>query len=140
MTREELIAMLRRHEGVEPFGYYCSENKLTVGVGRNIDPEGGIGLSPDEIDYLLNNDIDRTIEDLQKFDWWENLNPTQQAAMVDFHFNVGGTTFRKFKNMLAALSDGDYIEAAKELLDSRYAKQVGQRAKTIAGLITGEDE
>jgi lysozyme len=140
MTRKQLIDMLRRHEGVEPFGYQCSEGKLTVGVGRNIDPEGGLGLSPDEIDYLLENDINRTINDLQKFTWFEGLSKSQQAGLVDFHFNVGGTTFRKFKNMIAALDDGDYIEAAKELLDSRYAKQVGKRAKTIAALITGEDK
>ena len=41
--------------------------------------------------------------------------------------------------MIAALDDGDYVEAAKELLDSRYAKQVGKRSKTIAALISGED-
>jgi len=140
MKRSALIAMLRRHEGVEPYGYQCTEGKLTVGVGRNIDPEGGLGLSADEIDYLLENDINRTIADLEKFTWYAGLNENQQAGLVDFHFNVGGTTFRKFKNMIAALADGDYAEAAKELLDSRYAKQVGKRAKTIAALINGEDK
>lgn len=140
MKRSALIAMLRRHEGVEPYGYQCSEGKLTVGVGRNIDPEGGLGLSADEIDYLLENDINRTIADLEKFTWYVGLSENQQAGLVDFHFNVGGTTFRKFKNMIAALADGDYAEAAKELLDSRYAKQVGKRAKTIAALINGEDK
>jgi lysozyme len=139
MTRSELISMLRRHEGVEPFGYQCSEGKLTVGVGRNIDPEGGLGLSPDEIDYLLENDIDRTIADLSRFEFFQDLTESQKAGLIDFHFNVGGTTFRKFKNMIAALDDGDYVEAAKELLDSRYAKQVGKRSKTIAALISGED-
>ena len=41
------------HEGVEAFGYHCTANKLTIGVGRNIDKDGGLGLSEDEIDYLL---------------------------------------------------------------------------------------
>ena len=80
MTRSELISMLRRHEGVEPFGYQCSEGKLTVGVGRNIDPEGGLGLSPDEIDYLLENDIDRTIADLSRFEFFQDL--TKKPALL----------------------------------------------------------
>ena len=47
---EKLLAMLKRHEGVETHAYECSEGKVTVGVGRNIDKEGGIGLSDDEVD------------------------------------------------------------------------------------------
>ena len=59
--REKLVEMLKVHEGVETHAYKCSASKITVGVGRNIDPEGGIGLSDDEVDYLLQNDIDRVV-------------------------------------------------------------------------------
>ena len=62
--REKLIEMLKVHEGVETHAYKCSASKITVGVGRNVDPEGGIGLSDDEIDYLLQNDIDRVVSEL----------------------------------------------------------------------------
>ena len=58
LTRvSKLVKQLRRHEGVRTHAYMCSENKITVGVGRNLDENGGIGLSSDEIDYLLENDI-----------------------------------------------------------------------------------
>jgi lysozyme len=41
---EKLLDMLKRHEGVETHAYECSAGKITVGVGRNIDQAGGIGL------------------------------------------------------------------------------------------------
>mgnify|MGYP003644733235 CR=1 FL=1 len=50
MSNNKLIEMLKIHEGVETHAYKCSASKITIGVGRNIDPEGGIGLSEDEID------------------------------------------------------------------------------------------
>ena len=59
----------------------------------------------------------------------------QQAALLDFRFNVGPAGFRRFKKMIQALDEGDYERAADELLDSRYANQVGNRAHKIAGLI-----
>ena len=54
-----IIEMLRKHEGVEKYAYKCTADKVTIGVGRNIDKSGGMGLSDDEIDYLLSNDIKR---------------------------------------------------------------------------------
>ena len=69
--RYKLIEMLKVHEGVESHAYECSASKITVGVGRNIDPEGGIGLSEDEINYLLQNDIDRVYAELDsEYSWF----------------------------------------------------------------------
>ena len=61
----KLIEQLKIHEGVRTHAYLCSENKITVGVGRNLDSNGGIGLSEDEIDYLLSNDIKRCRDELE---------------------------------------------------------------------------
>ena len=55
----KLRDQLKRHEGVRTHAYKCSANMITVAVGRNIDENGGLGLSMDEIDYLLDNDIKR---------------------------------------------------------------------------------
>ena len=52
----KLIEMLKLHEGVRSKVYMCSAGYETIGVGRNI-AESGLGLSDDEIDYLLNNNI-----------------------------------------------------------------------------------
>tara|TARA_R110001599_G_scaffold352053_1_gene585763 strand:+ start:263 stop:685 length:423 start_codon:yes stop_codon:yes gene_type:complete len=138
--RKKLIEMLRLHEGVETHAYECSASKITVGVGRNIDPEGGIGLSTDEINYLLQNDIDRVYSELDnEYDWFSGLDQVRQDAMIDISFNLGQTRLRAFKNALAGMAKGDWRAAADEFMDSRWSKQVGNRAKTLTGMIrTGE--
>ncbi len=55
-----LIEILRRHEGVKNTLYKCTSDKWTIGVGRNLED---VGLSDDEIDFLLQNDIERAIKE-----------------------------------------------------------------------------
>ena len=140
MSNDKLIEMLKIHEGVETHAYKCSASKITIGVGRNIDPEGGIGLQEDEIDYLLQNDIDRIITELDfEYGWFSELNEARQDAMVDISFNLGQTRLRKFQKALTAMAKSDWDTAADEFMDSKWAKQVGNRAKELTGMIrTGE--
>ena len=132
--------MLTRHEGVETHAYECSAGKITVGVGRNIDQDGGIGLTDDEIDYLLQNDIERVmIELVSEYSWFNDLDDVRKDAMVDIAFNLGQTRLRLFKRALAAMEAGKYKDAATEFLDSKWAKQVGGRALELSDMIsTGE--
>ena len=140
-----LTEMLRRHEGVESHAYLCSQNFTTIGVGRNIDAGDnggarGLGLSDDEVDYLLQNDIDRVIEELDgEYPWFAGLNNARSDAMVDISFNLGQTRLRGFRKALEAMESGDWEEAGKQFLDSRWADQVGNRATELAEIIrTGE--
>lgn len=132
---KNLREMIKRHEGVETHAYKCSQNKTTIGVGRNIDPDGGIGLSEAEIDYLLNNDINRCIGELSGFVWFPDLNQERQNAIIDMVFNLGITRFKGFKNAIDAMSKSDFDTAADEFYDSRWAKQVGNRAIEICEMI-----
>jgi len=135
----ELIEQLRLHEGVRSKVYLCSEGYETIGVGRNVS-ESGIGLSDDEIAYLLANDIARCEQEIaERFDWFDDLDPVRQDAIIDMAFNLGITRLSQFQNMLRALSESRFSDAATEALDSRWARQVGQRAQTVAEMIrTGE--
>ena len=133
---DRLIEQLKRHEGVETHAYKCSSGKLTIGVGRNIDPEGGIGLSMDEIEYLLSNDILRCIKELStEYAWFGDLDEVRQEAIINIFLNLGATRFRLFKRALAAMEEGDYDTASTEFLDSRWAKQVGGRALELTDII-----
>jgi len=137
---KELIQMLKRHEGVKSYAYKCSQNKITVGVGRNIDQEGGIGLSDDEIDYLLQNDIERVIKELaSEYPWFNSLDEVRKDAMIDIAFNLGQTRLRLFKRALAGMEVGDYEKAAAEFLDSKWATQTGKRALELADMISTGD-
>ena len=136
MKIEDLLIL---HEGVRRKPYLDTVGELTIGVGRNLD---SMGLSDDEIYYLLRNDIRRCEHELLKaFDWFEHLDSVRQDAMIDMCFNLGITRLRGFKKALAAMEDGDYEEAAIEFLDSKWADQVGQRALTLTKMIrTGEHD
>ena len=135
----ELIEMLRRHEGVRDKVYLCSAGYETIGVGRNIS-EDGLGLSEDEIDYLLNNDIKRVREALtEEYYWFAGLNDARQDAMIDLSFNLGQTRLRGFVKALEAMSREEFENAADEFMDSRWSEQVGDRAVEVTEIIrTGE--
>lgn len=48
------------------------------------------------------------------------------------HFNIGLARLKGFAKALAAIERGDYKTAAAEMLDSKWARQVGKRASELA--------
>ncbi len=131
----KLIEQLKRHEGVRTHAYQCTANMTTVGVGRNIDEDGGLGLSIDEIEFLLENDIRRCKQELITLPWFSQIDSVRQDALINMCFNLGMTRLLGFKNALTAMSVGDYDTAADEFMDSRWAKQVGYRAEEVCTMI-----
>jgi lysozyme len=121
--------MLVRHEGLRLKPYTDSVGKLTIGVGRNLDD---VGISRDEAMALLDADIDKALAALMGFSWFSYMDETRQAALADMVFNVGLSRFLCFSRMIAAIEREDWAGAARELLDSAYAKQVGARAVELA--------
>lgn len=138
MDRQRLAAQLRLHEGVEQKPYKCTAGYLTIGVGRNIEERG---LSDDEIDYILNNDVDIATSELAtSFDWFAGLDDVRMRVVVDMVFNLGMPRFKQFQNMISAIEAGDWAEAAAQMMDSRWAKQVGARAERLRDMMeTGGD-
>jgi lysozyme len=136
---DKLLEMLKRHEGVRSHVYLCSAGYETIGVGRNIS-KSGMGLSDDEVDYLLENDILRVIKELSsEYPWFNDLDDVRKDAMIDISFNLGATRLRGFRRALAAMEVADYTLAAKEFLDSKWSRDVKGRAHELASMIeTGE--
>ena len=138
---QNLIEMLKRHEGeVVTNGrhliYKCSAGHWTIGIGRNVDLNGGLGLSDDEVDYLLENDIMRVIKELSsEYPWFNDLDDVRKDAMIDISFNLGATRFRGFKNALSAMESADYTLAAKQFLDSKWSRDVKGRSHELASMI-----
>ena len=132
---ERLLEMLKRHEGVRSHVYLCSAGYETIGVGRNIS-KSGMGLSDDEVDYLLENDIARVIKELSsEYPWFNSLDDVRKDAMIDISFNLGATRLRGFKRALAAMEVADYKLAAKEFLDSKWSRDVKGRATELCYMI-----
>tara|TARA_B100000214_G_scaffold328866_1_gene268242 strand:+ start:2343 stop:2762 length:420 start_codon:yes stop_codon:yes gene_type:complete len=136
---DKLIEQLKRHEGVKTHVYKDINGLEHIGAGRNISASG-MGLSHEEIDYLLSNDILRCIKELSaEYSWFGNLDEIRQEAIINIFFNLGATKYRGFKKANAAMEAADYKLAATEFLDSKWARQVGSRALEITDIIrTGE--
>lgn len=124
--------MLIRHEGLRLKPYIDTVGKLSIGVGRNLDD---VGISEAEALHLLRNDIETHTRELGRFPWFAGLNDTRRAVIIDMHFNLGATRFNGFSKMINALERGDYISAAGEMLNSRWAAQVGNRARELSTMM-----
>ena len=133
IDRIQLRADLQRDEGLRCEPYRDSVGKLTIGIGRNLDD---VGITESEARYLLDNDISRVTRQLdQRLPWWTGLSEPRQRALANMAFNLGIEGLLGFKKMLAAMREGDFHKASDEVLDSKYARQVGQRAGRVSTLI-----
>jgi len=132
MDMTQIIDDLTLDEGLRLKPYRDTVGKLTIGVGRNLDD---VGITENEARYLLENDIGVAMAELDReAPWWRDLPEPAQRALVNMCFNLGWPRLSKFRNMLGALRNGVYGAAANEALDSRWAAQVGDRARRIADL------
>ena len=136
----DLKSQLIREEGAESCAYQDSLGFWTIGVGRLIDSRKGGGLSNDEINYLLENDIKtKTREVLLALPWMPRLSEPRQAVLIGMAFQMGIGGLLKFKRTLGSIEDGQYTEAAAEMLDSAWAQQTPARAHRMAKQMeTGE--
>ena len=136
----DLKSQLLREEGAESCAYQDSLGYWTIGVGRLIDSRKGGGLSSDEIDFLLENDIKtKTREVLLALPWMPRLSEPRQAVLIGMAFQMGIGGLLKFKRMLGSIEDGQYVEAAEEMVKSRWAMQTPKRAYRMAQQMeTGE--
>jgi lysozyme len=125
-----LARALIKDEGERFMLYKDSEGILTIGVGRNIQERG---ISKDESELMLSNDINIVYNQaLNNFPWFDSLNDTRKCVILNMLFNIGLTRLTGFKKMLAAIEAKDYKEAAVQMLDSKWAKQVKVRACRLA--------
>jgi lysozyme len=130
---QKLKEMLIKHEGLKLKPYLCTAGKLTIGVGRNIEDRG---ISLTTALQMLDEDIEICVAELIKnFPRYITLSENRKMVLIDMCFNLGWPRLRGFKKMFAALEVEDYNEAANQMLDSNWAKQVGQRAKTLEAMM-----
>ena len=130
--REQLI----RDEDNKQFVYADSVGVPTIGVGRNLLAKG---LSALEREFLLHNDIaEHTLEIWQNIPWASQLDEVRLEVLINMSFNLGTAGLMKFAKFLAALKAKQYDVAAREMLDSKWAAQVGPRATRLSQqIVTG---
>jgi len=128
---------LELHEGLRLKPYEDTVGKLTIGIGRNLDDKG---ISKNEAKYMLKNDIEETRKRLMLNGWFRKLDSIRQKVIIDMSFNLGYYGLMSFKKMIKAIKNSDYKKASEEMLNSKWANQVGNRADRLAKMMgTGED-
>ena len=137
IDRNAMVRQLRLHEGERLRPYRCTAGKLTIGVGRNLEDRG---ITAEESAMLLSNDISREERELlAALPWVAKLSEVRQRVLLDMTFNLGLQGLLAFKRTLAAIQAGQYQQAAGMMLESLWARQVGQRAQRLSEMMaTGQ--
>ena len=136
---DRLREELKIDEGCKYEVYLDHLGLPTFGIGHLItekDPEHqmGIGTPIDEIrvNEAFEQDVHVTIGECRKlFDDWDNLPETVRLITANMMFNMGRPRLSKFKKMIQAIQDSDWLEAGTQLQDSRWNKQVTNRADRL---------
>lgn len=133
-----LRQQLMRHEGLRLTPYTDTMGKLTIGYGHNLTAKG---ITTEVADLLLTADIDDTLAQVTLcMPWFRNLDPIRQRALADMAFNIGVRGLLGFKRMLNAVNANRWEDAANEMENSTWAKQVGKRALELSQMMqTGKD-
>ena len=148
--RDELVKMIAIHEGIVLNVYQDHLGIDTVGIGRNLQDRGitdgellfmnktiddvyDNGLTEEEAYYLCMNDIAIVEKELLDSKPVVNqLTDVRQMVLVDMAFNMGVPRLKLFKNMWLAIEKVNYPLACEEMIDSRWASQVGNRAMKLS--------
>ena len=126
---EKAIEQLKIDEGFKGVPYLCTANKVTIGYGRNLSDNP---LTEKEAEYLLLSDLTKVEAEANMIAYFSELNETRQAVIINMIYNLGITRLLKFKKMHKAIVNGKFNTAATEMLDSKWARQVGNRANRLA--------
>ena len=125
----DILSQLRRDEGEVPVLYYDAVGVPTVGVGHNLHTP----MSERAMTVLLEDDLAaKDIELAKEFPWIKGLSDARLGVLRNMAFNIGVGGVMGFRRMLRAMQAARWEDAAKELLASHYALQVGDRARRLA--------
>ena len=129
MLKKQLI----RDEGDVPYAYQDSLGYWTIGAGFLIDKRKG-GRLPDAVrDFWLDYEISKTTTELEnRLPFFSSLSQVRKDTLVNMAFNLGVNGLLNFKKTIQLMADGKHSEASREMLDSRWARQVGQRANRLS--------
>ena len=152
MDYKRLLATLTRDEGKRNEVYKDSVGIDTIGVGHNLEtgelpPEMRTELattgelSDASVNRLLRDDVEVALKEVSAMfsECWDDLSGLRKEVLVNMMFNMGYGTLAKFRNMIAAVHEGDYLRAGDEMLDSRWARQVGNRSRRLVQAMRTDD-
>ena len=134
------LALVKEAEGFSAVPYYCPSNRLTQGYGRNLEVhplseeekaelnEDG-SVSEEVAERWAIKELQECEEKLNSNIIYQKQSDVRKAVLLDMCFNIGYTGLMKFKKMWFALGNRDFAEASRQMKDSNWYIQVGNRSK-----------
>jgi lysozyme len=93
-------------------------------------------LDDRQIDELLAGNLDTAIADCQAlFPGFSELSDVRQRVLADMMFNLGRARLAKFKKLIARVKEKDFAEAADEMKNSKWYREVKKRGETLVMMI-----
>lgn len=128
--KSKLVESIKLHEGWRNKAYQDSEGIWTIGYGRNLQE---LTINKSEGEAWLCADIAEAKALALRFPEYDSLDThARKDVLVEMVFNMGPRRVAGFRNMLRAMRERDWDEAAMEMLDSKWADQVGKRAQRLS--------
>ena len=148
---EPLKEQLILHEGLKLNAYKCPADKWTIGVGRNLEANPlteeemlevlkEVGITKEIAMHWLKKEIRQVKRKLANYEWYTSQSEIRRRVLIDMAFNLGVSGLLSFRNMIGALEVGNYEVAAEEMLDSKWAEQVGKRAERLALMMKNNED
>lgn len=145
---EKLVAWLKAEEGFSATAYPCSEGKLTIGYGYNLEAHGvpaarakGLVWTPEQADKALRAEVEAAMAELEAHwpRWDDEFDQVRQAVFVSGVYQLGVGGAASFKNTITCLRAHDFNGAARNLNLSKWARQTPKRVGRITKmLLSGE--
>ena len=130
---KDLLERIKHHEGYRKSVYKCTEGYDTIGYGFAIKD---LEMDEDIAEEILIRKVEKLIKRVRsRFDWLDSVPHAVQGVLVEMSYQMGLSGVCKFKKALHAMQMLQWKLAAKELLDSRWAKQTPNRAKELSDII-----
>jgi len=124
----KLVEDIKQEEGFRRFPYYCTEGKLTIGYGFNLED---VGLTEEECDAILKIRVRNLISQVKSSLYYLEIEDEAWEILYNMAFNLGLNGLLKFKKMIQCLKNEDYKQAAAEGRDSLWYRQVTNRAERM---------
>ena len=136
--RQRLMQLMVDEEGFRAEPYLDTKKLWTLGIGHCLErayitPEAWkhlldnklieVRITREGAEYLAQQRLELVELGVSRlFKNWDQLNETRQLVLLSMGYQMGTDGVAKFVKMRAAIERGDFVEAAKEGLDSKWAK------------------
>ena len=139
MDLEKLRKQLEIDEGVKYEIYLDHLGYPTFGIGHLVIPSDieyredvGTRVSEERVRECLDKDVQSVLRDCSLlYKDFDELPEEAQQIIANMMFNMGYTRLSKFKGMKRGVDARDWNKAADEMVDSRWYKQVTNRANRL---------